>query len=57
MLNSLQASIYQQLTNKGYEVVDIIDENIKMPYVKLGNTRLSDKVLKTGEKLHYISWE
>lgn len=57
MLNSLQASIYKQLTSKGYEVVDIIDENIKMPYIKLGNTRLSDKILKTGEKFHYISWE
>lgn len=57
MLNSLQTSIYQHLSSKGYEVVDIIDENIKMPYLKLGDTKLSDKVLKTGEKLHYISWE
>ena len=56
MLNSLQTSIYQHLSIKGYEVVDIIDENIKMPYLKLGDTKLSDKVLKTGEKLHYISW-
>ena len=57
MLNSLQTSIYQHLSSKGYEVVDIIDENIKIPYLKLGDTKLSDKVLKTGEKLHYISWE
>ena len=57
MLNSLQASIYQHLSSKGYEVVDIIDENIKMPYIKLGNVRFKDKILKTGEKLHYITWE
>ena len=56
MINSLQSSIYQHLTNKGYEVVDIIDENIKMPYLKLGNLKLNDKILRTGEKIHYISW-
>ena len=57
MLNSLQTSIYQHLSNKGYEVVDIIDENIKMPYLKLGGTKLSDKILRTGERLYYISWD
>ncbi len=57
MINSLQTLIYQHLTNKGYEVVDIIDENIKMPYLKLGDTRITDKVLRTGEKIHYITWD
>lgn len=57
MINDLQASIYQHLSNKGYDVVDIIDENIKMPYLKLGGTKLSDKILRTGEKLHFISWD
>lgn len=57
MINSLQTVIYQHLTNKGYEVVDIIDENIKMPYLKLGDTRITDKVLRTGEKIHYITWD
>lgn len=57
MINSLQTVIYQHLTNKGYEVVDIIDENIKMPYLKLGDTRTTDKVLRTGEKIHYITWD
>lgn len=57
MINSLQTVIYQHLTNKGYEVVDIIDENIKMPYLKLGDTRTTDKILRTGEKIHYITWD
>lgn len=57
MINSLQIVIYQHLTNKGYEVVDIIDENIKMPYLKLGDTRTTDKVLRTGERIHYITWD
>ena len=57
MINSLQTVIYQHLTNKGYVVVDIIDENIKMPYLKLGDTRITDKVLRTGEKIHYITWD
>ncbi|MBC5997972.1 hypothetical protein EAI30_13655 [Romboutsia ilealis] len=57
MINSLQTVIYQHLTNKGYEVVDIIDENIKMPYLKLGDTRITDNVLRTGEKIHYITWD
>lgn len=57
MINSLQTVIYQHLTNKGYEVVDIIDENIKMPYLKLGDTRITDKVLRTGEKIHCITWD
>lgn len=57
MLNSLQATIYQHLDRKGYEVVDIIDENIKMPYLKLGNTKLKDRVLKTGDRIHFINWE
>lgn len=57
MINSLQKSIYEQLTSKGFEVVDIIDENIKMPYLKLGDTKLTDKVLRTGEKIHFIEWD
>ena len=57
MLNSLQATIYQHLSTRGFEVVDIIDENIKMPYLKLGDTRITDKVLRTGEKIHYITWD
>lgn len=57
MINSLQKSIYQNLSSKGFDVVDIIDENIKMPYLKLGNTRLTDRVLRTGEKMHFIEWE
>lgn len=57
MLNSLQKIIYQKLSNAGFEVVDIIDENIKMPYLKLGDTRISDKLLRTGEIIHYINWD
>lgn len=57
MLNSLQATIYQHLSTKGFEVVDIIDENIKMPYIKLGNVKHTDKILRTGEIIHYITWD
>ena len=57
MLNSLQTTIYQHLSTKGFEVVDIIDENIKMPYIKLGNVKHTDKMLRTGETIHYITWD
>lgn len=57
MLNSLQTTIYQHLSSKGFEVVDIIDENIKMPYIKLGNVKHTDKILRTGEAIHYITWD
>ena len=57
MINSLQGLIYQQLTQKGYKVYDIIDENTEMPYIKIGDTNFSDKILRTGEKFYYISWE
>lgn len=57
MLNSLQTSIYQQLDSKGYEVVDVIDEKIKMPYIKLGNVKFKDKILRTGEKIYFVTWD
>lgn len=57
MINSLQALIYQHLTKKGYKVVDIIDSNTKMPYIKLGDIKITDKILRTGEKIFYISWD
>ena len=28
-----------------------------MPYLKLGKTNHSDKILRTGEKIHCISWD
>lgn len=57
MLNSLQTAIYQYLSSKGFEVTDYIDENVKMPYIKLGDTQIRDKILKTGEKIFYVTWE
>ena len=57
MLNSLQRAIYQKLTEKGFTVLDVIDEEAKMPYLKLGNTNLKDKRIRTGEIIHFVTWE
>lgn len=57
MLNSLQKAIYQKLTDKGFTVLDVIDEEAKMPYLKLGDTNLKDKRIRTGEIIHFVTWE
>lgn len=57
MINSLQKAIFQNLNNKGFEVIDIIKEDTKMPYVKLGNTNLKDRRIRTGEIIHFVTWE
>ena len=56
MINSLQKSIYQKLTSKGFTVLDVIDEEAKMPYVKIGNISLKDRRIKTGEIIHFVTW-
>jgi len=56
MINSLQKSIYQKLTSKGFTVLDVIDEEAKMPYVKIGNISLEDRRIKTGEIIHFVTW-
>lgn len=56
MINSLQKSIYQKLTSKGFTVLDVIDEEVKMPYVKIGNISLKDRRIKTGEIIHFVTW-
>lgn len=57
MINSLQKAIYQKLTNDKFTVVDVIDENTKMPYIKLGNTSLKDRRIRTGDIIYFITWE
>ena len=57
MINSLQKSLYQKLTNDNFTVVDVIDENTKMPYIKLGNTNLKDRRIRTGDIIYFITWE
>lgn len=56
MINSLQKAIYQKLTSENFTVLDVIEEDAKMPYVKLGNTSLKDIRIKTGEVIHFVTW-
>lgn len=56
MINSLQKAIYQKLTSKNFTVLDVIEEDAKMPYVKLGNTSLKDRRIRTGEIIHFVTW-